>query len=241
MNTISLEQLAEKLNGKLWVKGDLKRIYLDEGYNTKKMSTKTYVYEDKNGNFGVSCNIDCPSQHQNWIEAQENEIIESVEKEIEQIIAQLNLELVDYKINEEKGTADVLVKENSEAEPKWYEEEKFYNTFGDYAEKVFGGKLQEELNVVYAKNKEKAIAEAQSKESNNTVETKNTVESDNTVESNEPKPAIYELGNGKKVRHPRFGLGEIIEETEEKVKVLFQTDGEKSLLKKFAPLTYINE
>ena len=229
MKTITFEQLAEKLNGKLWVKGDLKRIYLDEGYNTKKMSTKTYVYVDKNGDYKVSCNIDCPSQSYQWIESQEEKVIEEVTTRIENIISQLNLELVDYKINEEEGTAHVLVKENSEAEPKWWEEEKFYNAFGDYAEKVFGGKLQEELNIVYAKNKEKALAEAEKKAA------------DKPVESYEQKSTFYELGNGKKVNHPRFGLGEIIEETEDKVKVLFQTEGEKSLLKKFAPLTYINE
>jgi hypothetical protein len=229
MKTITFEQLAEKLNGKLWVKGDLKRIYLDEGYNTKKMSTKTYVYVDKNGDYKVSCNIDCPSQSYQWIESQEEKVVEEVTTRIENIISQLNLELIDYKINEEEGTADVLVKENSDAEPKWYEEMKFYSKFGDYAEKVFGGKLQEELNIVYAKNKEKALAEAKSKEA------------DKPVESNEQKSKVYELGNGKKVRHARFGLGEIIEETEDNVKVLFQTEGEKSLLKKFAPLTYINE
>ena len=38
MKTVTIETLAEKLEGKLWVKGDLKRIYLDSGYNTKKMS-----------------------------------------------------------------------------------------------------------------------------------------------------------------------------------------------------------
>ena len=38
MKTITLELLAEKLKGNLWTKGDLKRIYLNKGYNTKKMS-----------------------------------------------------------------------------------------------------------------------------------------------------------------------------------------------------------
>lgn len=36
IKTISIETLAEKINGKLWVKGDLKRIYLDCGFETLK-------------------------------------------------------------------------------------------------------------------------------------------------------------------------------------------------------------
>lgn len=227
MKTISLEQLAEKLNGKLWVKGDLKRIYLDEGYNTKKMSTKTYV-EERNGDFVVKCFIDCPSQSYNWIESQQEEVIESVETKINNIIKQLNLELVDYKINEEKNNADVLVKLNSEAEAKWFTEAQFYDSFGDYAITVFGGKLESDLKSVYEKNKEKAKkqSETQKTESANEI----------TVPAEKIK-----LGNGKKVSHDRLGFGEILEETDDKVKVLFENHGERLLLKKFANLNYINE
>jgi hypothetical protein len=63
MTTISIEQLTEKIGGKLWVKDDLKRIYLNEaGWNTKKMSTKTFVFQDESGAFKVSCHVECPSQ-----------------------------------------------------------------------------------------------------------------------------------------------------------------------------------
>jgi hypothetical protein len=85
MTTITLEQLAEKLNGKLWIKGDMKRVYLDRGYNTKKMSTKTYVFE-KDGQFIVSCYIECPSQPFTWIKAQQQEVVASIESEIEEAI-----------------------------------------------------------------------------------------------------------------------------------------------------------
>jgi len=85
MTTITLEQLAEKLKGKLWIKGDMKRVYLDRGYNTKKMSTKTYVFE-KDGQFIVSCYIECPSQDWNWIKSQQQEVVASVEAEIEEAI-----------------------------------------------------------------------------------------------------------------------------------------------------------
>lgn len=83
MKTLTIEQLSEKLNGKLWVKGDIKRIYLDCGYNTKKMSTKTYIFQRQDGTYGVSCIIDCPSQHDNWINREQNSIIERVEQNIE--------------------------------------------------------------------------------------------------------------------------------------------------------------
>ena len=42
--TANIYELAEKLNAKVWEKGDMKRIYLnDEGYNTKKMSMSEYL------------------------------------------------------------------------------------------------------------------------------------------------------------------------------------------------------
>lgn len=81
--TISLEQLAEKLGGNLWVKGDLKRIYLDEGHNTKKMSTKTFVWQDEDGQFKVSCKVECPSQPWQWCKSQEDDIKKSVYRQIE--------------------------------------------------------------------------------------------------------------------------------------------------------------
>ncbi len=94
MRTISIEQLAELLNGKLWTKNELKRIYLDAGYNTKKMTTKTYVYE-KNARFVVVCNIECPSQADQWINSQENEIIDSINERIAGIIEEHGYEVED--------------------------------------------------------------------------------------------------------------------------------------------------
>lgn len=232
---ISLEQLAEKLNGKLWVKGEMKRIYLDEGYNTKKMSTKTYVYERQDGSFGVSCRIDCPSQNDNWITSQEDKIIAGVEKEIENIIKISTLELLEYKILEEKAECEVFVKVNAEAEPSWFAEEDFYEEFGSYPAEVFGGNLEVELEAIYEKMREAARKKEAEK-----IEHPNKVNTELAKENSTPAEKI-KLGDGKKVSHNRFGLGEILEETEEKVKVLFEDHGERSLLKKYAPLTYINE
>lgn len=99
IKTISLEDLAEKLNGKLWEKGNMKRIYLnDYGYNTKKMSTKTYVYAKEDGTFGVSCKIECPSQPYSWIESQENNVIKSLSGTISEIIEEFGYEIENPKI-----------------------------------------------------------------------------------------------------------------------------------------------
>lgn len=100
MKTLSLEQLAEKLNGKIWIKEDLKRIYLDRGYNTKKMSTKTYVEETSEGSFNVKCFIECPSQDYNWCKSQANQVIERVEKEIDEILNP-TIEIEEEVISEE--------------------------------------------------------------------------------------------------------------------------------------------
>jgi len=81
---ISLEKLAEKLNGKYWEKGDKRRIYLRKGYNTKKMKTTTYVEESSNS-FVVKCYIDCPSQPYQWRKSQQDIIIDSVEESIQHL------------------------------------------------------------------------------------------------------------------------------------------------------------
>lgn len=95
-NQITLEQLAEKLGGKLWIKGDMKRIYLDRGYNTKKMTTKTYVFQKEDSSFGVSCFIDCPSQPFAWIKSQQEELINGVMEDIEAAIFEIENPGVDY-------------------------------------------------------------------------------------------------------------------------------------------------
>lgn len=96
MNTISLSQIAEQIGGKLWVKGDVERIYVNAGYNTKKMSTKTFIYKTKDGQFNVNCTIKCDSQPQQWIASQEDEVIESVNSQVERAIWVIENEGADY-------------------------------------------------------------------------------------------------------------------------------------------------
>lgn len=85
--TTTLNQLAEKLNGKLWENGNKERVYLNRGHNTKKMKTTIYVELSPSGIFDVKCYIDCPSQPYSWIASQKEDVIESVEKEIKMITA----------------------------------------------------------------------------------------------------------------------------------------------------------
>ena len=91
----TLEQLQEKIGGKIWEKDGKKRIYLDRGYNTKKMSTSTYVYQDEQGNFLVSCFINCPSQEYGWVTSQKDQIIRSVNMEIREAIADTYYYVID--------------------------------------------------------------------------------------------------------------------------------------------------
>ena len=97
--TITLEQLSEKLKGKLWSKGDKKRIYLDEGYNTKKMKTSTYV-EIVGGEFLVKCFVECPSQDFAWCKSQANIVIENVEAKMRELLADTYFYVVNEKTNE---------------------------------------------------------------------------------------------------------------------------------------------
>lgn len=102
LENITLTQLSEEFKGNLWEKGDNKRLYLDRGYNTKKMKTTTYVYE-QNGGFIVKCFIDCPSQSYEWIKSQQEEVILYVEGQIEELINPSDEEVVIVE-KKDKGT-----------------------------------------------------------------------------------------------------------------------------------------
>ena len=79
----TLEKIAEKFGTKVWEKGDKKRVYLNNfGYNTKKMKTTCYVYEE-NGELKVAVFIDCPSQPYSWIKSQVNEVRNLILDELE--------------------------------------------------------------------------------------------------------------------------------------------------------------
>lgn len=215
---ITIEDLAIKLNGKMWTKGDLKRIYLDRGYNTKKMSTKTYVEETSEGNFNVKCFIDCPAQNYNWIKSQQEEVIENVESEISEIIELTKVELIESKLSQDETEVEVKISYNGIIEENFLTETEFDERFNKYPQSVFD-------NLPETKSPEpKEVA-------------KQVVEVAEKL-----VPTIkFGLGNGKKVSHARFGLGEIIEEVDggEKLRIVFETEGEKLLLARFANLTFL--
>ena len=78
----NIYELAERLGRKVWEKNGLKRIYINDGYNTEKMSTTTFIWQDESGEFKVNCYIECPSQPWNWINSQKEIVISNVEEEI---------------------------------------------------------------------------------------------------------------------------------------------------------------
>jgi hypothetical protein len=90
MKKVTIEQLAELMNKKVWAKNGLKRIYLnDAGYNTKKMTTKAFIFQNEDGKFCVSVSIDCPSQSFSWIKSQQDKVRGRIEKEIDEAIAEV--------------------------------------------------------------------------------------------------------------------------------------------------------
>lgn len=93
--TLSLQYLQKHLGGKLWEKGTMSRIYLKEGYNTKKMRTNVYVYKNSTGDFAVYCDIECDSQHSNWIASQEKEIVDQLTEKIADIVSEYGEEMLE--------------------------------------------------------------------------------------------------------------------------------------------------
>lgn len=219
MNTrnVTIEQLAERFNQTVWVKGDLKRIYLnDEGYNTKKMSTKTFVWQDENGNFIVSCKVECPSQPWQWCKSQEQEVKDTVLSKIDNAIAQINAVLVDFKISEEnQNQMTVYVKENIEKEPVWYTEELFFDKFGCYPNELFK-QLPEPKSEIFLL-----------KESGQLIK----IEAEKTA-------AVFEAV-GEKYSHFKFGVGVVLSEDDQTITLDFEGVGEKKLLKRFGLLTKV--
>lgn len=240
MTTITIEQLAEKLNGNLWIKGDMKRIYLDEGHNTKKMSTKTYVFQNAKGDYIVSCNIDCPSQHDNWISSQEDEIIASVERRIEQILRIASLELVDSKIISKREIGVMVYVSENGKEPTWYTEERFSDEFDTDIEDVFEIPGFDQILKNREAKMEKMRKEAEEKREAERIELGNKKKAENIERAKEELSNIVEA---QRVNHSKFGKGTVISSSDSKIEVLFDDTeiGLKSFLPKFVKFEIINE
>lgn len=231
---MTIEQLAEKLGGNLWEKEDLKRIYLRAGHQTKKMSTKTYVYEH-NGEFRVNCSIDCPSQPYSWIASQQDQIIEGVEAGIADALATtiyyvVNADGNPVNINQNEVPLNDLEDENeffiSEAAAKRFFEN---NGFGE------GYKIaemdKEEFEAETKRMDEIFFAAAAKKR-----EEAKAAQAIEVAKKPKPAPIPETYGVECKVKHNRFGEGTVISEEDNKVLIDFPEVGEKSLLKAFAKL-----
>lgn len=233
---ITIEELAVNLNGKMWTKGDLKRIYLDRGYNTKKMSTKTYVEETSEENFNVKCFVECDSQDYNWCESQANQVIESVDREIAEALATEYFYVVNEQTNE-------VIDDCQTAKP--------------LADLYVGGGLY--LSEGFAKNfikredidgfKVMSISRSEYEALEKTPKILPVIER-KTIQRLIAKPLTEVEQNltfapGTIVIHNRFGKGEIIAiENEEpafrKLTILFEDGTEKTLLERFANLTKVD-
>jgi len=216
MSTVSIEQLAERLNGKIWVKGDVKRIYIDAGHNTKKMTTKTYVFQRKDGKFGVSCYIDCPAQPFQWIESQKEEVIESVMVSIERATAETV-----YLLKDNAGNIC-----DTDGEPTAINE--LY--FDEIYSKSKMQKYAAEINcTVFEMDRTKFDTEVAQLD-----------EIDAAKRAAEKLSQLY--GADCRVKHPKFGEGTVKWEGDEMICILFDNAeyGKKDLLKRFIKLEILS-
>jgi hypothetical protein len=134
MKNLTIEKLADFMNESVWVKGDLKRIYLNNaGHNTKKMATKCFIFQTSEEDFKVSVKIDCPSQAWQWIESQENQLRDRIERKIEKFERLSNLVLIEHFTCEEADNAGKIMCKisDSNSEPMWFNEDVFEERY-DY-------------------------------------------------------------------------------------------------------------
>lgn len=236
MKTVSLEQLAEKMNESVWTKGDLKRIYLnDAGHNTKKMSTKAYIYQEKD-EFKVSVYIDCPSQNYNWIKSQQEEVKERILNEIDDVLCDTVFIAVDEneKPVDDNGSEialnDIFLEQFFTKEKcDNYIEENVYKK-GVISKSFDRKELDDEIERLdEIERNEKTVIDSEKKTISKKVE-----------KPTESKTVVSEMfGVDSKVKHNRFGIGVVVSETENNVVIKFLDVGEKSLIKKFANLTKV--
>lgn len=242
-NSITIEKLAERLGEKVWSKGDLKRIYLnDAGHNTKKMSTKTFIFE-KEGNFIVSCNIDCPSQPDQWIKSQQKEVIDSIYRTIEKALVDSYYVVVDNATNEYYQYENKNHK-GSLAEADTYtsqeEAQKFIDTEG-VTNCTIKEQARDEYDALVIEHMAKCAAEREEVEKQQAVIRKQKVKEEEERMKKQAAVVKEQIssGTGSRFSHPRFGTGLSVAEDAETITIHFEEVGEKKMLKKFASLTAI--
>lgn len=254
MKTLTLQQLSEKLHGKYWEKGEKKRVYLDRGHNTKKMSTTTYVYQREDGSFGVSCFIDCPSQPYQWIDSQKDEIIENVEEEIQKVFRDIEFDAADelfvvYNPSAGEGTYYSRYNESKFNDlGDLYENEDVFLSEKEAEQVIKSHDLSNDWIVIsvkkslYKERYEMRLAEIRLEREQKQEDAKIKAEAERKQKSQEEKELRDKSTDvalnmeGEKVKHPRFGVGIVLSRGDGKVTVNFPEIGEKQLLEKFAKL-----
>lgn len=248
MKSLSIEQLAEKLGGKLWIKEDKKRIYLDRGYNTKKMSTKTYVYQREDGSFGVSCYIDCPSQPFAWIKSQQEEVIESVKSDIEEamidtyylIVEEATGEYIDHDCKKYTlnffGSNDRYLTE--EAAQEFIKTNQLKGFSVKEMDRDEFDKEVARLDELERPERERVAAEANAKRE---IEEK-AASSLKKEEIKKIRESIKIPDNATRVKHAKFGLGTVITSDSNIMQILFDNDefGLKKLMTAFVKLETVS-
>ena len=228
MKNVTVEQLAERLEGKVWTKNGMTRIYLERGYNTKKMTTKTYVFLREDGSWGVSCYIDCPSQPYQWIKSQTEEVVSSVEREL------------DLVVND--ATGDYVGEDGKATELNNLYSNDYYLTEAA-AQKFISQELKEGYSVreIDRIEFETKVAELDAiREANRPV-----VEPKVIVPVVADPPPIKntetpKYGVGSKVQHKTFGNGIVISEGDKLMEIDFVKVGIKKFIPAYAPLTKIH-
>lgn len=236
MSTVSIEQLAERINGKIWVKGDVKRIYIDAGHNTKKMTTKTYVFQREDGKFGVSCYIDCPSQPFQWIESQKEEVIESVMVSIERATAQAV-----YLLKDNAGNICDTDGEPTAINELYFDEIYSKSKMQKYADEINCTVFEMDRikfdTEVAQLDEIDAAKRAYEKLSQPTPERVLKIKKSEDIKTETP---VY--GADCRVKHPKFGEGTVKSEGDEMICILFDNAeyGKKDLLKRFIKLEILS-
>ena len=197
------------------------------------MTTKTFVWQNESGEFVVSCRIECYSQPSEWINSQQEQVIENVEQDIKEALA------TEYYYV--KNGNEILDDCNCSVELG-----QLYTSGGLYLseQRAKNFIIEEGLQDAEVLKVKRSVFEIAEKEFNERakIERKEIA----VFEAAKPKTVIKEkvftaaFKIGATYNHKRFGNGTLISEEDLKVNIRFE-DETKSLLKKFVTLTLVED
>ena len=236
---ISIEELAVRFGTTVWSKGDKKRIYLDRGYNTKKMSTKTYVYQNEDGSYDVACYIECPSQPYEWIKSQQQEVIEGVKDDLNDMLSDTAYiltneaeEFVDYK----GVVVDLFQAEGFYTEAKANERIKSCAAYSKFIT-MPRDQYDAEVERIRIEGKPERDRIAAIEEEKRTAE-RTQVLAKKEAESKKLQATGEIIAVSTRVKHGRFGIGTVTASASDAIEVLFDDSefGLKKMARQFVKL-----